>query len=149
MIRSRKVRGPLGLLLALLLGCGETTAPEGARADALLAAPMEMTLRAGEERVIGGSVLRLSFGQVLEDSRCPIDAVCVWQGNARVELGIRAGMGPTLPLRLNTSQEPRSAAALGVRVTLVELLPAPRAAEPTRPGDYVVKLRLEADKSEP
>lgn len=132
-------------LLALAGACSESTSPEEQRFDALVATPTELTLRVGEEKAIGGSVLKLSFGRVLEDSRCPIDAICVWEGNAAVEMGIRAGMGPTIPLRLNTTLEPHAAAWNGVLVTLLEVAPAPKASEPTRPDAYSVKVRVEAD----
>lgn len=140
---TRLLGGLLPILLAL--GCSDAVAPGSDRQDGVLAAPLEMTLRMGEEKAIGGSVLRLAFGQVLEDSRCPVDAMCVWAGNAAVELGIRAGMGPTYPLKLNTNLEPRSTSWNGIRVTLLDLAPAPRAAEPTKPDAYTVRVRVETE----
>jgi len=141
----RSGRGWLGLALPVLmaLGCSESTGPAAERQDALMPAARELTLRMGEEKAVPNSVVRLAFGLVAEDSRCPIDAVCVWQGNATVELGIRAGMGPTQPIRINTTLEPRSFVWNGIRVSLVELQPAPRAAEPTQADAYQVKVRLE------
>ncbi|NJD21039.1 MAG: hypothetical protein FIA95_17355 [Gemmatimonadetes bacterium] len=133
----------LALPVVLSSGCSESTGPGSDRQDILVPGVQEMTLRVGEEKAVGNSVLRLAFGQVLEDSRCPIDVVCVWQGNALVELGVRAGMGPTVPIRLNTTLEPRSTVWSGVRISLLELQPAPRAAEPTKPDAYQVKVRLE------
>jgi len=141
----RKTLGVLGALLLALAGCDEATGPEEARQDAVLTASQEMTLRYGEEKAIGQSVVHLSFGQVVEDSRCPIDAMCVWAGNAMVEIGIRAGMGPTYALRLGTNLEPRWTVWNGIRITLLEVQPAPRAAEPTKPEDYSVKVRLEPE----
>ncbi|MDP2955338.1 MAG: hypothetical protein Q8N53_02865 [Longimicrobiales bacterium] len=137
----------LGCVLSILVlsGCSEATAPGSDRQDDVLTAPLELTLRMGEEKAVGGSVLRIAFGQVLEDSRCPVDAMCVWAGNAAVELGIRAGMGPTHPLRLSTTLEPRSTVWNGLRVTLLEVAPAPRAAEPTKPGAYSVRVRVETE----
>ena len=135
----------LGLALPMLIamGCSGSTAPDSDRQDALMPAAQEMTLRVGEEKAVANSVVRLAFGLVVEDSRCPVDVVCVWAGNAMVELGIRAGMGPTQPLRINTTLEPRSTVWNGIRISLLELLPAPRAAEPTKPDAYQVKVRLE------
>lgn len=141
----RKTFGILGALLLALAGCDEATGPEAARQDAVLTSTQEMTLRYGEEKAVGQSVVKLSFGQVNEDSRCPIDAMCVWAGNAQVELGIRAGMGPTYALRLNTTLEPRSTVWGGIRITLLEVQPAPRAGQTTKPEDYSVKVRLEPE----
>ena len=140
-IRLLGISVALSMLIAM--GCSESTAPDSDRQDALIPAAQDMTLRVGEEKPVANSVVRLAFGLVVEDSRCPIDAVCIWQGNAMVELGIRAGMGPTQPLRINTTLEPRSTVWNGIRISLLELQPAPRAAEPTKPDDYRVTVRLE------
>lgn len=142
---GRRTLGVLGMLLLATAACDEATGPEDGRQDALLAGTQEITLRYGEEKAVGQSVVRLAFGEVIADSRCPIDAVCIWMGDAEVELGIRAGMGPTHPLRLHTNLEPRSTVWNGLRVTLLEVQPAPRAAGPTRAEDYTVKVRVEPD----
>lgn len=143
MVRTRRGLGVLGAMILLALGCSDSTGPEADPQAALYYTPRDVTLRVGEEKQVEGSVLYLAFGAVIEDSRCPIDALCVWQGNAMVELGIHAGMGPTYPLRLNTGLEPSSVVWNGIRVSLLELQPAPRAAEPIKPDAYVVKVRLE------
>ena len=114
--------------------------PDGAQT---VSQPVQLTLRHGEERRIEGTVLRLRFNRVVEDSRCPIDAVCVWMGDGVAEVGIAAGSGTKTPLTLHTSLEPHAADWNSVRVTLLELRPAPRAAEPPDPEDYSVTLRLE------
>ena len=138
------MRSRLCLLVAVaLIGCG----PEGEGnlgPDAsYLTSITVVTLQYGQDLLVADSVLRLSFAAVLEDSRCPTDVVCVWEGNAGVELGISAGTGPTFPLRLNTSQEPGSAVWNGVLVTLLEVTPAPTS-ESTIPTEaYSVTLRLE------
>jgi hypothetical protein len=140
-----KAAGWMAMAAVLVgMGCDGGTAPEiDDRMESVLNAPQELTLQYGEEKPVGGSVLKVSFAQVLEDSRCPVDVVCVWAGNAVVELGIRMGMGPTVPLRINSTQEPRFADWNGVRVTLLELLPEPRAGDPPRPESYSVRVRLE------
>ncbi len=88
-------------------------------------------------------MIRLGFGEVLEDSRCPVDVTCVWEGNGKVVIGIAAGMGPTHALILNTSLDPRAVVWNGIRVTLLELTPAPHAGTDIPPEDYAVRLRLE------
>jgi hypothetical protein len=138
-----KTRVAAAALVAFALGCGGSTEPDVELAANLVSAPTELTLRHGEEKRVEGTVLRVGFARVVEDSRCPIDAICVWQGNAAVEIGVAAGMGPSDPLRLNTTLDPKSAEHLGVRFTLLEVQPAPRAAVPTEAKDYSIRLRLE------
>lgn len=137
-----------GLLLAATACSTVTGADEADVAQQLAGAatPLQITLRHGQERGVDGTVLRLSFASVPEDSRCPIDAVCVWMGDAVAEIGVRAGSGPTAPLRLHTSLDPHYADWNGARITLLELSPAPRAAQPTKAEDYSVRLQVEPTK---
>ena len=129
--------------VAVLSGCGSTTGPDVGFEGTLLTTPIEVTLSHGEDRVIEGTVLRMTFAAVLEDSRCPTDVVCVWEGNATVEVGIAAGTGPTFPLQLNTSLEPRSVEWNGLLVTLLRLTPSPVSGSVIPAADYTVRLRLE------
>jgi hypothetical protein len=111
-------------------------------AAALAGGPIEVTLRHGEHKRVAGEQLGVGFNRVVADSRCPIDAVCVWMGDAVAELELTAA-GRTGKLELHTSLEPRSQLWNGVKVTLLELQPAPRASEPTRPAAYSVRLQLD------
>ena len=142
----RRTVVPVLIGLSLVVGsqgCGSPTDPESDLSPTLLERSGEVVLGYGDEVGVDGSVVRVAFGQVLSDSRCPVYAVCVWQGNAEVEVGIRAGMGPTLPLRMNTTLDPRFVDWQGIRVTLLELMPAPRTDVRLKPEDYSVRLKLE------
>jgi hypothetical protein len=138
-----------GILFAAVVGCGgEGNPTESGRgqeqSQSLRGLPAEVVLRYGEERRVDGTVLRVSFGSVLEDSRCPVDVTCVWAGNAKVEIGIAMGTGPTHPLQLNSTVEPRSAVWNGVGVTLLEVKPEARSTRSIPTGEYLVRLRVEA-----
>src|SRR5688572_2462617 len=112
-------------------------------AAALASGPIEVTLRAGEYKRVAGEQLGVGFTRVVEDSRCPIDAVCVWMGDGVAEIELAAGGGRTGKIELHTSLEPKSQIWNGAKITLLELAPAPRAAEPTRPAAYSVRLQVE------
>jgi hypothetical protein len=56
----------------------------------------------GETAVVD-DVLSLTFSAVTEDSRCPTDVQCIWEGNAIVELGVAVDDGPTTRLYLDTN----------------------------------------------
>ena len=134
----------MGVLLLSIVACGSPAEPDLAPDPTVVPATTDMTLKAGEELAVAGSLVKITFARVLEDSRCPVDVVCVWEGNAVVELGIRVGMGPTFPLQLNSSLQPQAANWNQVRLTLLELQPAPRAEVPIQPEDYSVKIRVES-----
>jgi len=133
----------------LLTGCGSSTGPDVDLSSAFVTGPVEVTLQQGEDLLVPGTVLRVSLAAVAEDSRCPSDVVCVWEGNAKVELGIAAGSGPTSTLLLNTALEPRVAEWNGIRVTLVDVTPYPVSTQAILAGDYLVRLRLEREPQSP
>ncbi len=104
--------------------------------------PLEAVFAIGEEIRVDG-IFRVLLSDVTEDSRCPVDVVCVWEGNGAVVVGLTLGTGPTHPFTLNTAVEPRSAEHGGYRVTLLNLDPAPRSDTPIERDRYRATLRIE------
>jgi hypothetical protein len=128
-------------------GCGGTD-PGPVAGEQIQGAPVvadlegRVRLAPGETARLAGGTVFLTFLGVEGDSRCPIDAVCVHEGNAGVEVRVRAGSGPSRTLVMGTHQEPRQVEAGGMVVVLETLEPAPRAAEATPAGDYRASFRL-------
>jgi hypothetical protein len=84
----------------------------------------EFTLALGESVGIAQKGIVLEFDAVLEDSRCPMNARCVWEGNARVAIK-----------------------ATGAAAGLHELNTSSRFDTRTRIADFVLELRrLEPDR---
>lgn len=114
---------------------GPLPAVQEVLADSLELAP-------GQEVLVG--IFRLSFLEVSSDSRCPVDAVCVWQGNAAVEIAVGVGEGPSHPRTLDTADGIPTVDFSGFRVTLLDLRPVPHAGVPIPAGDYRARFRVEA-----
>ena len=55
-------------------------------------------LRAGQSAVVPGG-LKVTFDRVVSDSRCPIDAICVWAGEAVIALKLSRGYSKRPPLQ--------------------------------------------------
>lgn len=126
------------LLSVLWCGTGATgpsAVVQEVLADSVLLAP-------GQGTTVG--LLQLTFVGVSGDSRCPTDAVCIWQGNAAVEITLGSGEGPSHPYTLNTAIEPDAVDFNGFRVTLLDVQPAPRTDKPIAPADYRARFRMEA-----
>lgn len=102
----------------------------------------EFRLRLGAIARLDGDLL-VAFRGVPSDSRCPIDAVCVWQGDAEVQLDVAVGRGNWTRLTLHTGVEPHEAVFNGRTIRLIAVEPANRASEPTDPTTYVVRLRVD------
>lgn len=133
----------LALLLVTATACApDSTEPEGAGAVQDIAAGDTVRLRVNQSARIGTSGVSLTFTGVGEDSRCPIDAVCVWPGTAEALLRVSApGAAPTT-LALHSFSEPRAADYGAYRIRLLEISPARSAEETIPPGAYVVRLEV-------
>lgn len=90
-------------------------------------------------------LLKVTFLRVLADSRCPADVVCVWQGNAAVQLSVvRLGQQRTARrIVLNTTLEPRAFVFREYRLVMGELQPYPVSTNPIKLRAY--KLTLQVD----
>lgn len=67
----------------------------------------EFTIKFGEQVVLAGEDVRITFAEVLNDSRCPPNAVCIWQGNARLRFVFaNARASDTLSAEINTTRLP-------------------------------------------
>lgn len=86
----------------------------------------------------------IRFHEVLDDSRCPIDAVCIWPGNTRVQLAWRSttGAAPAVMIELNSALPPRSAVVGGLTLTMEGITPAQRT-DGIDPKSYRLQLRVE------
>jgi len=102
--------------------------------------PTTIELRVGEGGTLHG--LRIDFGRVESDSRCPSTVTCVWAGNAAIELQVSAvaGDGPRHRLLLNTGLDPKAGEALGVRITLLALTPYPETPSGVAEDAYRARL---------
>lgn len=135
------IRTIAALTLLTLAGCASSsTDPDPDQA--LVDAPVEVTLDAGETKLLAGGAVNVTFVRVPEDSRCPVDVTCVWEGNAVVEVALAVGNGPTVPVQINTRLEPRAVTVHGLSVTVLALTPEPRESDPPEQGDYAVTLRI-------
>ena len=125
----------------LLVGCGLSTGQD-VEPEGTLPGPIEIVLPFGEV-VSATANLALVLTGVSEDSRCPTDVECAWEGNAAVAISISTHEGDPTPLTMNTTLEPRVSDWNAVRVTLLGLTPSPRSDRTIEPEQYVARVRLE------
>ena len=88
-------------------------------------------LERGASTVVDGQIVR--FDHITEDSRCPADVDCVWEGRATISLSLIAGdtmngVQLSIPGFVGVDSEPQaqqSAVANGYTFTLLQLDPYP------------------------
>jgi hypothetical protein len=97
----------------------------------------EFTLGVGQSVMVDDTGLRLSLKGVQNDSRCPVDVQCVWEGDAAVSVDVAGSSAPTTTYDLHTSGRfPREAVHGRYRIALVRLDPLPRSSGALTPADY-------------
>jgi hypothetical protein len=129
------MRTPTLLFISLLFGNGCDSPSAATRVP--LGRPFELAPAASTQ--VDG--LTLGFERVAEDSRCPIDALCVWEGDATVVVSLRARSGEPVSFELHTGGgRPREAGFGDYTVRLVALLPALRSDRAIPPADYRATL---------
>jgi len=83
---------------------------------------------------------RLSFDS-LSDSRCPLEAVCVWEGNAEVRLIVQSSEYGSNTFRLNTNETFLTDTMVnGFRYELIDVLPYPEVDQDYELDDYTLQL---------
>lgn len=105
------------------------------------------TLRVGQTAQVEG--LRVTFTRVLEDSRCPVDVVCVWAGNAKVELELALTGHGQSTAELNSTLEPQEVEFAGYLVRYLDLEPRPKSGQPIDPRAYRLTLVVSRDRAGP
>ncbi len=134
---SRRVVGFLALSSLLLSACdGGPTGPT-VRLDTAF------VLTVGETATLQGRSVsvRIRFGGVTGDSRCPIDVFCVTGGDAIVEIAVRSRSGPEIRYDLHTG-DLRPVQHRTLTITLVQLAPDPFSTQTIPPEAYRATLRV-------
>ena len=109
---------------------------------------VEIPIGAGRE--IDNGQLVLKFQEVTEDSRCPANVVCVWAGQAKVQIAVSyEGQDPALrELVLDSTGASNNSISLGdYQVQLVALNPYPGTPAGTDPSDYVATFSVSGKSS--
>ena len=119
--------------LVLVAGCrGSPTGPT-------VPLNSEFVLAPGRAALIDGASMTIKFNGVTGDSRCPADAVCVWGGDAIVNLTVTAN-GGSRDHELHTG-DMRPVQHDDVTIALVQLAPYPFSSSPIQPSDYRATLK--------
>jgi len=125
----------LGLAALLLSAWACRHAPTGPSAP--LGSPFRVGV--GQSVRVESADFELGFDEVLEDSRCLADAICVWPGTARLKAWLRVSGEPRREIELKTF--PRAPlATFGYTVEVQALEPFPYSNVRIDPRGYVATL---------
>ncbi len=102
---------------------------------ASLDTPFELSV--GQTAEVRGT--RIEFWNVAEDSRCPTDVQCVWEGRVRIELRL-FGSEETVTVRLSPVEGENTVELDGLQIRLLEVTPAPVSTQTLEISDYRIRL---------
>jgi len=104
----------------------------------------EFVLAPGERALLPDREVWVRFLRVEEDSRCPLQAQCVWAGDAEVVLEVAPRAGDAAYYRLHTNEESgaRSLVLGDGELTLLRLEPWPVTPGGVEADDYRAVLVL-------
>lgn len=135
----KAVRHPIFSLFAAsllgLTGCAAAPSPSTAAPTVL---PSGDNVGFGQRAYVDGPIIEPV--KLLEDSRCPQNARCVWAGRLRVQMIWHRGNGEAMPFEL-TLGEPTHIADGHIEITAAP--PAPiLGEEPLKATDYRLSFRF-------
>lgn len=81
-----------------------------------------ITLKRGQQKKAGHNEITIKFVSVMEDSRCPEKAACVWAGNAKIEVLVSDRHGKKT-LTMNTNMGNHGDQYGGWAINLISLTP--------------------------
>jgi hypothetical protein len=102
---------------------------------------VQVTVGVGQTVDVPEAALRLRFVEVLNDSRCPADAVCIQGGDAIVRIDVISTVGGSATYDLHTG-DMKPVMYGSLTIALVELNPYPFSSRPAAPGDYRGTFRV-------
>jgi hypothetical protein len=126
------------LLLTLAAGCHVEQF-----CDRPIPLDRDTDLKVGECGTIESSDVVIRVLTVVDDSRCPTDVTCVWEGNARVSMEYQIGGGTAIPFELNTHNTMQQSIDVGLyNVSLVDVKPHPLSTVKIDPNEYVATIHV-------
>ncbi len=102
----------------------------------------EFELAVHQTAQISAENISVTFQEVLEDSRCPVDVTCIWAGLAKVSLQVSVS-GQERELSLSTSPPENSAVFENYTFWLISVRPVPRSDRNTDRSAYIVTVRVD------
>lgn len=129
---------PVTLISALSISCTSGPSPQSP-----LPVPGTRELRLGDAVPLAGTGYQLRLEELTGDSRCPVDAYCIWAGEVRVQARLVAepGMGlPDIPVVLRSTG---ADTADGVLLGISDVKPLAHAGVRIPERDYRLTIKVQ------
>ena len=119
-------------LIALLVGCSSI--------PTISELPATVTFKFGKDQHLTDPDVIIRFAEVIQDSRCPVDVVCVQEGSATLRFTVIEPDNDQFTAVLETGQPPQVADGLTFRLISVD--PQPHAGQFLDPANYTATVEI-------
>jgi hypothetical protein len=102
----------------------------------------EFTLSIGQSASIIGENLRISLKNVIDDSRCPEGAACIWEGEASCLVEITYSGAVSNKVLIQPGVSGTSEAHFGDYVIIYNLTPYPKVGKEIKKEEYRLHLNV-------
>ena len=100
-----------------------------------------ITINYGQTLFNSQEDISIKFDSLLSDSRCPVNVVCVWEGDAEIKIHfIKKDESSNLFLHTNKNYPNSDTARFYYKVTLIDLLPYPHTEIEIDSTDYSAEI---------
>ncbi|RMF60999.1 MAG: hypothetical protein D6748_02735 [Calditrichaeota bacterium] len=138
----------LGVTLLVMVGMGcnhKTNIPTASDENFQEFYPIkiaEITIPNFKQVEIPEEKLAVKMDSVLNDSRCPEGAECIWEGNGKVQITVQKKNFKPESFELNTTLKPQVVFYEDYAIKLVSLTPYPKLNQTIKQEDYRVSLAI-------
>lgn len=125
-----------GLVIVVMPGCSGTTQTSATPGESV-------NLALGHQAVITGESLKVTFAEILNDSRCPTGATCIWEGQVSARLDIvYQDTKTSMVITESGPASEQSAADFNDYQFEFQILPYPQVGKQIDKSDYRLELTV-------
>ena len=133
----------IGLLSLLMTACGSSAYEY--RKDKIIS---NVDVPLGQAALVGQQGITVKFDSVHQDSRCAINAKCLWAGTAIVNVTVFNRAGDKKAIKLSTTNFEtfnKVEKVFGKRIEIMDMLPSPMAGSGAKPeiAKKLIKLKIQ------
>ncbi len=112
----------------------------------------ELKVKVGTSKTAKTGKISIKFVEVIEDSRCPEDANCIWAGNAKIKVMLSRNGKDAQTFEMNTTLQNTNTGDgflpyKGYNITLMRLTPLPSSAKAIDSKAYTATFVVESPRS--
>jgi uncharacterized Zn finger protein len=125
------------MVLSVILSCGTNEFEDERKIGE------EFSLHIGETATVKGEDVRIRFLEISEDSRCPRDVTCIWEGRATANIEVSRGdISQKVDLIVPGLTDTPVKQQLEEYEFVFRILPYPESEVQISPGDYRLILTI-------